>query len=734
MSSGKPQKIAVLGGGVSALTAVFELTSEADWQQRYDITVYQMSWRLGGKGASGRNRQIYDRIQEHGLHIWFGFYDNAFGMLRRCYEENARPLDRPLSRWDEAFKPTNYFVLSERVKDTWYDWKLSFPMNLMVPGESKDPPDVEECIWIALKWLLSLLVSTSNVEFTPAEGGTKFAWFMETHAPFLAKVVEDGLAAAHLITLSVEEQVLHAAVALAADMAAFDGDPVHHRSALLSLLERLITWLRQHMTENLDDNTETRRFHFLAEFTIATIRGIIADGVLDHGFDVINHLDFRDWLKKHGASEQTVTSPLVQGFYCLVFAGTYYTYEAGTALRATIRMLFTYRGSIYWKMQAGMGDVVFAPLYEVLRKRGVKFQFFHRVGNLELNSDKTAVASIQMQRMVTLKNGEYEPLYDVRGLPSWPSEPFYEQLVEGEELKKRNIDLESFWTDWEPIESYQLQQGVDFDRVLLGIPIGALPYICGELIAANSAWKLMVAHVQAIPTIAFQFWMYPDVTGMGQPVAQTEPVMITTFQEPYDTLADMSDLLIRENWPNDLAPNNITYFCGPMPDVTLPPPSDHGFPAQATQRVVQYAQEFLQTGCAFPFPNLLQKDGQFRWENMVDPARGTGPARLNGQFFRANVDPTEHYVLSVTDSWQYRLDPDKSGFSNLVLSGDWTNCLINAGCIEAAAISGLLAAKAISGRSVAIRGHMDGRRKAHKKEVVVVQTVETTVDTLKVDR
>jgi uncharacterized protein with NAD-binding domain and iron-sulfur cluster len=46
-----------------------------------------------------------------------------------------------------------------------------------------------------------------------------------------------------------------------------------------------------------------------------------------------------------------------------------------------------------------------------------------------------------------------------------------------------------------------------------------------------------------------------------------------------------------------------------------------------------------------------------------------------------------------------RLRPDRSGYANLVLAGDWTDCGINAGCIEAAAVSGLQAANALLGRS-----------------------------------
>lgn len=58
----KRESIVIIGGGMSALTAAFELTSLPEWQRRYDITLYQMGHRLGGKGASGRNHKRFDRI------------------------------------------------------------------------------------------------------------------------------------------------------------------------------------------------------------------------------------------------------------------------------------------------------------------------------------------------------------------------------------------------------------------------------------------------------------------------------------------------------------------------------------------------------------------------------------------------------------------------------------------------------------------------------------------------
>lgn len=76
------QRLAVLGGGLGSLAAVFEITEQPDWQQRYEITVYQLRHRLGGKGASGRNCDAGQRIEEHGLHVWFGFYVSLVTVAR----------------------------------------------------------------------------------------------------------------------------------------------------------------------------------------------------------------------------------------------------------------------------------------------------------------------------------------------------------------------------------------------------------------------------------------------------------------------------------------------------------------------------------------------------------------------------------------------------------------------------------------------------------------------------
>src|SRR6476661_2217854 len=128
------RRIAILGGGVGSITAAWALTSLPGWSDRFEITLYQMGWRLGGKGASGRNARYGQRIEEHGLHIWMGCYENAFAVMQRCYAEMNRPAGSPLARWDDAFKQHSLVTLMEHVDGRWLPWTSCFPTNDEVPG------------------------------------------------------------------------------------------------------------------------------------------------------------------------------------------------------------------------------------------------------------------------------------------------------------------------------------------------------------------------------------------------------------------------------------------------------------------------------------------------------------------------------------------------------------------------------------------------------------------------
>src|SRR5215471_12784879 len=132
------KKIAILGGGISSLTAALEITRTPNWQNDYEITVYQLGWRLGGKGASSRNPGISNRIEEHGLHIWLGFYENAFAIMRECYDELKLPPSAPFQKWSDAFKPHTFITVEESIDGEWLHWPVTFPTNNSEPGDGRE--------------------------------------------------------------------------------------------------------------------------------------------------------------------------------------------------------------------------------------------------------------------------------------------------------------------------------------------------------------------------------------------------------------------------------------------------------------------------------------------------------------------------------------------------------------------------------------------------------------------
>jgi uncharacterized protein with NAD-binding domain and iron-sulfur cluster len=90
------RRIAILGGGCGGMAAAWGLVNSPA-ANGLEITIYQLGWRLGGKGASGRNAAVANRIEEHGLHIWGGMYENAFAIMRQVYGQLQRPAGTPLS-------------------------------------------------------------------------------------------------------------------------------------------------------------------------------------------------------------------------------------------------------------------------------------------------------------------------------------------------------------------------------------------------------------------------------------------------------------------------------------------------------------------------------------------------------------------------------------------------------------------------------------------------------------
>lgn len=698
MTKSERKKVVILGGGMASLTTAWELTSPPDWQERFEsVTVYQQGWRLGGKCASGRGHN--GRIEEHGLHIWMGWYANAFRFIRDVYGELGRPAGSPLATWDEAFKRHGFVDYGEQVDGRWTNWPVWFPMTDGMPGEGGEYPTVYDYIHEALVALYRFLEDRLFTAPPPAPREPGWLGIVHSVEQFEEHVLK---AAGEAVDIVAIECLLRAARDAAGEMRSEPQAPSpRHGDVLTRLLERMRERLLQHLGSRMRRDDELRRLFYVVDLGLACVTGTLREdpGLGAHSFDALDQYDFREFLRKHGAAPSTVSSALLKAFYDLLFAyrdgnPDDQCMAAGVSLRFIFRMILTYKGAIFWKMQAGMADTVFTPLYEVLKRRGVRFEFFHCIQRLELTDDRKSVARIHIGRQATPKSGAYEPLIEVEGLGCWPSEPLYDQLVEGEILQEQHINLESFWSPWKARETpVVLERGTDFDLIVFGISIAGIPAVAGELIAASPRWQAMLQSIETVRTQAVQLWLKPDLAGLGW----TLPSAVTdAYPELLNSWADMSQLIPREQWPAGSRPGNLTYFCAPMSG-GIPPTSDYSTPAREAQRVKEAAVDWLNRYTCVMWPNAVEPGGSFDWNLLLDDQNRSGEARFDAQFWRANIDPSERYVLSVPGSTQYRLRANDPDFDNLFITGDWTYCGINAGCVEATVMSGMLTANAICG-------------------------------------
>ncbi len=467
--------------------------------------------------------------------------------------------------------------------------------------------------------------------------------------------------------------------------------------------------VRDGALDALRRRADGRRTFALVDLVLTNLRGIAADGLLtaEGGLSAIDDQDYRDWLATHGAAPETIESPLIRGLYDLVFAyeggdPQRPRFSAGVGLQLATRMFLDYKGAIFWHMQAGMGEVIFAPIYEVLQRRGVSFRFFHRVDHLGLSEDGRRIDAVHLTRQAELAHGreDYEPLVRVKDLPCWPVAPLAAQLGH---LREPAAALESHAGG--PGESVELRDGRDFDAVVFGLSVGMVPLVAGDLMARQPRWRAMAEALGTVSTQSFQVWLREDQRALGW--QGPERVTVSGYVEPFDTWASMGHLIDREDWPLAGRPGAIAYFCNALAGA---PVTDRKEAAGQDDEVADRAVTFLRRDLPVLLPGTRDpRSGDFRWDLLCDGVApgddgAAGPQAFATQYWRANTDPSDRYVQSLPGTGRYRLAPGDSGVDNLYLAGDWTDSGLNAGCVEAAARSGVQAAQAIAARMVPTYG------------------------------
>jgi uncharacterized protein with NAD-binding domain and iron-sulfur cluster len=630
-----PTKVAILGGGMGSLAAAWKLSDPA-LGGAFDVTVYQRDGLLGGKGASTRSPdpQKGGRIQEHGIHMLMGFYDNALSLLEECYAELA-PAGSGTGAlpWDDALMPWDEVTLAAETPSGWDFQKLSFPTNALPFGGDGTPAYVPALFANALGWFVAFLSKLGlQVPLPPAAQLEKLVVWLVKLLVFLGQL---GLPVAFLFGLVKwwVDAVVKAVWKLVSPLVAVDAK---------------VRWL------------------WCALWFIGTnLRGMIDEGILasPHDFSVMDGQDYKVWLDAQSVvaapPELSWDSPPVRAAYDIAFSFGH-PLEAGTVLYNLLLIALGYKQHFAYKMNAGMGEVVFTPLHHALVKRGVQFEFYHtvtKVGGAVDGSGELAVNAIE----ISVAGG--------------PASPFQAETVELDNGSPRTLDT---WTGGPASalapQTKTLVKGTDFDLVVLGISVGALGGICAELASQDPGFQQMLS-LQTLPTQSAQLWLDDDLAQLGW---NAGPASLVSFARPFNSWLDMAQVSKREKWTTP--PAGIAYFSD-----EYAPDSSGALPEDVVwQRLVAFVTQDL--------PSLWPG---FSLESLRAPTGTNGLERLKFQYWRANLDASDRYVIPAVGTNALRLAEDGTKFKNLALAGDWVRTHLNTGCLEAATTAGFAAAAAI---------------------------------------
>ena len=702
-------------------------------------------------------------------------------MMRDCYAEVERsePLKRGLvhGSLDDAFLPEPHVgVAGLDIAKEWTVWSGFLPPAKGRPGEALDEATnpftlanyLLRCFDLLKTLMLSVIASPKDDrpgEPRPDRRSSvdeamdlDFS-FDATRSPAvlvdrIARFLRTG-------TLTTAAGLLQAVSILERVLRQLNFAPQVADSAL-ELLEAMAAQARKQLRDLVAVDQKLRWKTEIIDIVIAIAVGLYRDRVLfqKKGLDAINHIDYRKWLMQHGASRTTVESPFITGIYDLVFA-----YQdgdkkrpalaAGVALRGALRMFFTYRGSMFWRMRSGMGDAVFAPLYRVMllqeekllgNKRipnvsPVRFHFLHALEAVQLEKDANNLRRVT--RLTFKTQGNADELDALGGealdrVGCWPD------------------DARRFATaiDSQPIDRRVLDNGPDgFDAVIFAMGIDDFLDICAGGRPGKAAgksefyeimgprWEKMGREVRTVATQAAQAWLDKDLDELGW---HRGSGLITALEMPFDTWGDMTHTFPAEQaWrkatgcgvvPSSAA-KSVAYFCGVLSQheidqrrvllrlqaakmletwsSALRSAAAKGNAKQLRARI-QGVNEHLQrlrremeasedtaVGDAITakvgenLDELLKHNIRSAWPRAFDNQR-TALDNEIGRHVQANYRGSDRYTLSLPGSIDDRISPLDRTVENMVIAGDWTACGLDAGCVEAAVMSGMLAAHAIT--------------------------------------
>jgi uncharacterized protein with NAD-binding domain and iron-sulfur cluster len=639
------KRLIILGGGISALTTAF-YASDPTYRTMFPggVHVYEKAALLGGKGASTRRTAggIENRIEEHGLHVWFGSYDNAFALLHKCHEylNDKERWATSMRSVEDGFRPCSRVAAMEHDGSGWLPWVAEFPEDSSRPWHPRrDEDGVFSPVFLATRALRLAEAFLYSLGSAVAAGRRRSTLVDGSILPLPIRLPQTS-SAADVVTRVLSQLPR-------------SGGGTELLGGVLKLLSRAALEFRNRFDETLRCHSGIRRIWCMVDLLLAMVRGLIDHGVLHTGdLTLIDHFDLRAWLVRNGATEEAASFSLLKALiYDLDFA-----YEGGdpekprcsaaVGVFGLFRLLLTYRGAVLWKMNAGMGEVVFAPIYEALIRRGVNFHFGHEVKKLTVRQSTVTRIDLEVhdidrpQRLpvIAIEDG---PLAGT--LPYWPPESA---------AKSRSLD------------ALRIRDG---DMIIYAMPVGTIKEL---LPVAPRRWRECGDKVQTVGTAALQLWLNVPVERYA-PWASPD-ITVGAYTEPFDTWSDMKVLVGEKSISRKGSISSVAYFANIVPPISE---------AAATAAM----SEFIDHGLGGLWPSFQ-------------------PEMEIARFTRVNLDTSSSYALSLPGTLKYRLSPRDCSITNMRPVGDWTRNSINSGCIEAAVISGMIGAEAVLGCKLEIVG------------------------------
>ncbi|GAA4829075.1 NAD(P)-binding protein [Algivirga pacifica] len=719
------KKIAIIGGGIAGMTTAWELSNQANWKEKYDITIYQMGWRCGGKATTGVGME--GRIEERGIHMFQGWYENAFRMVKEVYhhigEQGLNP-EGAFQTWKDAFVQNPVTLMVEQDKEgNWMNWPMVLPTNNLEPGTG-EPVSVALLLKEFTALGLQMLIGSPYQEDEDGDVGFLNEWLQDTFFdhPLKGKKKKSGLS--YLTEMAVDraedyldvefnvlEDLLEDVLALS-----YKEDRKLSTQQIVTKSDSFMKELFKRTTADfLEKHNSIRRIAEIVQLGLACVKGVYSQ-VYNAEKDTyewgnINGYDFIEWLKMNGASEEVCNSAIVRFLYKGTFANQFNGQPGTVAADVAVRMMLmipSYKGSFVWNLKGGTGGSFTAPLYMALKDRGVSFEFFHKLSEVSY-TEGSEIEQIIMDRQVDLKEGQthYAPIVQQNGVWQWRATLDYTQLnpEQAKVLQEENIDLESNWSGWENVASNSLQKGKDFDIAILATSINPLKQTCKDIIQHKPAWKDMVDNVKTTPTLNVQFWLKENIEDLGMDLGEwgmSEEAYANTviYEDLLYSWTSMTFVEPYEAWGKQNQPKQISYWCGTWPVQTpQPAPSETNYPQQELDKLKANTYQWMNEYMGWFWPKAVQQGAhgqEFDYNLLCDKDMDLSPMeRFNQQHFVVNIDPSMQYVLAQPGTDKYRLKTDATSYDNLYFAGDWIDFGMNVGYMEGTVISGLQAAHKI---------------------------------------